>query len=108
MSLAIRVLSVLVCFGSALAAGAAEPRHGEFGSESVRVGSATREYRLVAPKTVDLAKPAPLVVAFHGMLIDSKDPQDAAGGRLAPEESSQPPGQRRRSYSALRLTRKSS
>jgi polyhydroxybutyrate depolymerase len=25
------------------------------------------------PKTVNLARPAPLVVAFHGMLIDSKD-----------------------------------
>lgn len=52
---------------------AAEPKHGEFSSESVKVGDASREYRLVVPKTVDLAKPAPLVVAFHGMLIDSKD-----------------------------------
>ncbi|MDX1926562.1 MAG: PHB depolymerase family esterase, partial [Pirellulaceae bacterium] len=33
----------------------------------------TRVYRLVVPKTVDLAKPVALVVAFHGMLIDSKD-----------------------------------
>jgi hypothetical protein len=32
-----------------------------------------RTYRLVAPESVGLAKPAPLVVAFHGMLIDSKD-----------------------------------
>ena len=32
-----------------------------------------RTYRLVVPKTVDLAQPAPLVVAFHGMLIDGKD-----------------------------------
>src|SRR5262245_53583484 len=52
---------------------AAQPRHGEFGAETVKAGNATREYRLVVPKTVDLAKPAPLVVAFHGMLIDSKD-----------------------------------
>ena len=51
----------------------AEPKHGEFAKESVKVGSATREYRLVVPKTVELSKPAPIVVAFHGMLIDSKD-----------------------------------
>ena len=25
------------------------------------------------PKSVDLDKPAPLVIAFHGLLIDSKD-----------------------------------
>jgi len=51
----------------------AEPKHGNFGSETVKVGSVAREYRLVAPKSVDLAKPAPLVIAFHGMVIDSKD-----------------------------------
>ncbi|HKB04993.1 MAG TPA: PHB depolymerase family esterase [Gemmataceae bacterium] len=73
MPLGTRILSALVCFGSTLMAGAAEPQHGEFGSETVKVGSAPREYRLVVPKTVDLARPAPLVVAFHGMLIDSKD-----------------------------------
>jgi poly(3-hydroxybutyrate) depolymerase len=54
-------------------AGAGGPKHGDFGSETIKVGNATREYRLVAPKTVDLTKPAPLVIAFHGMLIDSKD-----------------------------------
>jgi polyhydroxybutyrate depolymerase len=27
----------------------------------------------VVPKSIDLSKPAPLVVAFHGFLIDSKD-----------------------------------
>jgi polyhydroxybutyrate depolymerase len=52
---------------------AAEPKHGEFSSEKIKVGDVAREYRLVVPKSVDLAKPAPLVVAFHGMLIDSKD-----------------------------------
>lgn len=55
---------------------AAEPvpaAHGEFASEKVTVGKAKREYRLVVPKSVDLTKPAPLVVAFHGILIDSKD-----------------------------------
>ncbi len=49
------------------------PRHGEFPSETIKVGDATREYRLVVPKSVDLAKPNPIVFAFHGMLIDSKD-----------------------------------
>lgn len=52
---------------------AVEARHGEFASETLKVGKATREYRLVVPPTVDLSKPAPLIVAFHGMLIDSKD-----------------------------------
>lgn len=49
------------------------PKQGEFASETVRVGLATREYRLVVPRSVDLTRPAPLVIAFHGMLIDSKD-----------------------------------
>jgi polyhydroxybutyrate depolymerase len=52
---------------------AAHPPHGEFASETIRVGALNREYRLVVPKTVDLRKPAPLVFAFHGFLIDSKD-----------------------------------
>lgn len=49
------------------------PAAGQFPDETLTVGPAKREYRLVVPKTVDLAKPAPLVVAFHGLLIDSKD-----------------------------------
>ena len=48
-------------------------RAGVFSDEEVSVGEQTRKYRLIVPKTVDLDKPAPLVVAFHGMLIDSKD-----------------------------------
>ncbi|MDX1944157.1 MAG: PHB depolymerase family esterase [Pirellulaceae bacterium] len=32
-----------------------------------------REYRLVVPRSIDLTHPAPLVFAFHGMGIDSKD-----------------------------------
>ena len=54
---------------------AAEPAGivGEFANETVKVANVTREYRLVVPKTVNLSNPAPLVVAFHGMLIDSKD-----------------------------------
>jgi polyhydroxybutyrate depolymerase len=51
----------------------AEPKHGEFASETIKVGKTTREYRLVVPESVDLKKKAPLVVAFHGILIDSKD-----------------------------------
>ncbi len=51
----------------------AKPMHGVFANETIQVGDAMREYRLIVPKSVDLAKPAPLVIAFHGMLIDSKD-----------------------------------
>jgi len=50
-----------------------EPRVGDFGAEKITVQGIEREYRLVVPKSVDLRKPAPLVFAFHGMLIDSKD-----------------------------------
>lgn len=52
---------------------AAEPRAGTFASESLKVGADERLYRLVVPESVDLKKPAPLVFAFHGFLIDSKD-----------------------------------
>src|SRR5262249_27295870 len=58
---------------AASAAEPAAPTPGEFAAETVKVGNATREYRLVVPKSVDLSTPAPLVIAFHGMLIDSKD-----------------------------------
>jgi len=70
MPFASQALLVLMCAGFA---GFGEPKHGDFGAETLRVGDLRREYRLVVPKTVDLAKPAPLVVAFHGMLVDSKD-----------------------------------
>src|SRR5262245_18072881 len=69
---ALLLLAALWATGPGSAAPPA-PRHGDFGSETVKVGTASRVYRLVVPKTVDLSKPAPLVVAFHGMLIDSKD-----------------------------------
>lgn len=52
---------------------AGDPTHGNFGHENVKVVDQTREYRLVVPKSIDLTKPAPLIIAFHGMLIDSKD-----------------------------------
>src|SRR5687767_4837238 len=48
-------------------------RHGEFANEAVSVEGGVRRYRLVVPRSVDLARPAPLVVAFHGMLVDDKD-----------------------------------
>jgi polyhydroxybutyrate depolymerase len=73
MLIAKRFLYGAAWLGLAVAVAAAEPQHGNFGSETVKVGDVTREYRLVVPKTVDLTKPAPLVIAFHGMLIDSKD-----------------------------------
>jgi poly(3-hydroxybutyrate) depolymerase len=68
-----RVAVVLWLVGSGAPLDAAEPRVGEFASESLAIGKQTRVYRLVVPKTVDLTKPAPLVVSFHGMGIDSKD-----------------------------------
>src|SRR5438093_3027715 len=49
------------------------PPAGEFPNESVTVGRLKREYRLYVPASVNLRRPAPLVVAFHGMLVDSKD-----------------------------------
>lgn len=68
-----RVLITVLCLSLAGTAEAVEPKHGDFGSETVKTATATRQYRLVVPKSIDLSKPVPLVVAFHGMLIDSKD-----------------------------------
>lgn len=73
MSRASWVLIAAICIGCAGRAAEPQGKHGEFASEAVKVGDALREYRLVVPKSVDLDKPAPLVIAFHGMLIDSKD-----------------------------------
>ncbi len=59
-----------------LAAGCAtrpEAPSGEFPNESLTVGRAKREYRLYVPASANTGRPAPLVVAFHAMLIDSKD-----------------------------------
>lgn len=58
---------------AAPAADAKPGTHGTFANESLTVGKQKRAYRLVVPKSVDLETPAPLVIAFHGMGIDSKD-----------------------------------
>src|SRR5262245_8793218 len=71
--LLVRTVLITALAGIGATASTAEPKAGDFGSENIKVGSDTREYRLVVPKSVDLTKPAPLVIAFHGMLIDSKD-----------------------------------
>src|SRR5690349_7636123 len=67
------LLIIVLGFASALPAAekdaAVPPTHGNFAAEKITVGDATREYRLVVPKSVDLKKPAPLVFAFHGFLI---------------------------------------
>jgi len=72
-------LALLAASGCAMRPDAAEKpvvapaTHGEFANESLRVGMTTRVYRLFVPASVDLARPAALVVAFHGMQIDNKD-----------------------------------
>lgn len=69
-----RWISAFVVFPLLLSTEAARAQKvGTFASESIPVGPDKREYRLVVPKTIDLTKPAPLVFAFHGILIDSKD-----------------------------------
>jgi polyhydroxybutyrate depolymerase len=64
---------LLALLGPLARPSAAESRPGVFPDESIPVGGAPRTYRLVVPESVDLTRPAPLVIAFHGMGIDSKD-----------------------------------
>src|SRR5207237_10000381 len=72
-----RATNLAVALALLLAAGCATPPPeappGEFPNESVTVGRVKREYRLYVPASVNLRRPAPLVVAFHGMLVDNKD-----------------------------------
>src|SRR4029453_9954191 len=68
-----RVLLLAFLLAPAYSLQAAEPKHGNLVSETIQVGAKERVYRLIVPESVDLAKPAPLVIAFHGMGIDSKD-----------------------------------
>ncbi len=51
----------------------ASPRAGVFPDERIKVDKRERAYRLVVPDSLDLDKPAPLVLAFHGFAIDNKD-----------------------------------
>lgn len=68
------IIALLLAVGGfCQAASAAEPQAGTFPSETIQVGDDERTYRLVVPATVDLKKPAPVVFAFHGFLVDSKD-----------------------------------
>src|SRR5262245_57477769 len=81
------LLFVLTFFGSVLPALGADSekmvparssrgsggKAGTFANETIKVDKIEREYRLVVPKSVDPKKPAPLLFAFHGFLIDSKD-----------------------------------
>ena len=46
---------------------------GTFSNRHIEVNQTSRVYRLFVPDTVDLEQPIPLVFAFHGFLIDSKD-----------------------------------
>lgn len=46
---------------------------GVFPDEKITIGREERSYRLVVPKNLPKGKPAPLVFAFHGFLIDGKD-----------------------------------
>jgi len=66
------LLVVLLVAGCATAPPPPGPS-GEFPSESLTVGRVNREYRLYVPPSANTGRPVPLVVAFHGMLVDSKD-----------------------------------
>jgi polyhydroxybutyrate depolymerase len=46
---------------------------GVFANETIEVNGQQRHYRLVVPAKIDPQTPAPLLFAFHGFLIDSKD-----------------------------------
>ena len=61
---------------------------GTFPDETLEVNGQSREYRLVVPKSIEPAKPVPVLVAFHGFLIDSKDlmPVYSQLDRLAEKE----------------------
>ncbi|MFO1040615.1 MAG: PHB depolymerase family esterase [Planctomycetaceae bacterium] len=82
--MATRVVSVLlIVLLNMLTASAAEPKsspsHGKGGTsgtfpdETIEIAGVQREYRLVVPKSVDNRRPVPILFAFHGFLIDSKD-----------------------------------
>lgn len=65
-----RLLVLLGTLVGVVRAAAAEPR--VFPDETIKVDGTKREYRLVVPAGKH-EKKLPLLIAFHGMLIDSKD-----------------------------------
>lgn len=69
----VRSVASFLAWGLLGTLSAAEPKAGEFPAETLMVGDVKREYRLVVPKSVNMKRPAPLVVALHGFGIDSKD-----------------------------------
>ncbi|MBI5760522.1 MAG: hypothetical protein HZA46_18560 [Planctomycetales bacterium] len=56
MSFASRFLFAVVFVGLAGTANTADSKAGDFGSGKLQVGDASREHRLLVPKTVDLLK----------------------------------------------------
>lgn len=95
---AVVLLVVVVAVSATVGATAAEPKPrpsngnggtvGVFPDERIQAGAIEREYRLVVPKSVDGSRPVPLLFAFHGFLIDSKDlmPTYSQLDRLADRE----------------------
>jgi len=73
VAVAFAVLACAGCVPAPADDAVPEAKQGTFADESIQVGMQKRQYRLIVPKSVDLAKPAPLLIAFHGMFIDSKD-----------------------------------
>lgn len=53
---------------------------GVFPNEKMKIGEIERKYRLVVPKELPAGEAVPLVFAFHGFLIDSKDFMAAYSG----------------------------
>jgi polyhydroxybutyrate depolymerase len=91
-SVIVRGVAILAVFAVPISIASAESKakpkpavSGVFPDEKISVNGETRHFRLIVPKSVDLKKPAPIVFAYHGMLIDSKDvmPKYTKLGELA-------------------------
>lgn len=85
------MIGIPLCLGLLTDAGGSElpkSKAGEFPDVGIDVDGQAREFRLIVPDSVDLTKPAPLVIALHGILIDSKDlmPRYTQLGKLAAEK----------------------
>lgn len=71
-----RLLPLLCLFLPVIGAAAEPPKTGKpgvFPAEKLTVNGTDRVFRLIVPESMDLTQPAPCVIAFHGMGIDSKD-----------------------------------